>query len=218
MVKTITTALPKRLNERNYMELIVPYVDAMQNMLFRIEALNKDFSRKYQNDPIHHIQSRIKTKKSIEGKLTRLQLEPTVENARDQLTDIAGIRVICHFIRDIDWIVDIIKKQKDLIILKERDYIRNPKSNGYRSYHIVFGVPVYHTDGMDYYPVEIQLRTMSMDFWASMEHRICYKKEPRQPVAQEMLVEEFLGYARQLEEIEAKMERYCDEPREMTER
>ena len=218
MVKTITTALPKRLNERNYMELIVPYVDAMQNMLFRIEALNKDFSRKYQNDPIHHIQSRIKTKKSIEGKLTRLQLEPTVENARDQLTDIAGIRVICHFIRDIDWIVDIIKKQKDLIILKERDYIRNPKSNGYRSYHIVFGVPVYHTDGMDYYPVEIQLRTMSMDFWARMEHRICYKKEPRQPVAQEMLVEEFLGYARQLEEIEAKMERYCDEPREMTER
>ena len=218
MVKTITTALPKRLNERNYMELIVPYVDAMQNMLFRIEALNKDFSRKYQNDPIHHIQSRIKTKKSIEGKLTRLQLEPTVENARDQLTDIAGIRVICHFIRDIDWIVDIIKKQKDFIILKERDYIRNPKSNGYRSYHIVFGVPVYHTDGMDYYPVEIQLRTMSMDFWASMEHRICYKKEPRQPVAQEMLVEEFLGYARQLEEIEAKMERYCDEPREMTER
>ena len=218
MVKTITTALPKRLNERNYMELIVPYVDAMQNMLFRIEALNKDFSRKYQNDPIHHIQSRIKTKKSIEGKLTRLQLEPTVENARDQLTDIAGIRVICHFIRYIDWIVDIIKKQKDLIILKERDYIRNPKSNGYRSYHIVFGVPVYHTDGMDYYPVEIQLRTMSMDFWASMEHRICYKKEPRQPVAQEMLVEEFLGYARQLEEIEAKMERYCDEPREMTER
>ena len=218
MVKTITTALPKRLNERNYMELIVPYVDAMQNMLFRIEALNKDFSRKYQNDPIHHIQSRIKTKKSIEGKLTRLQLEPTVENARDQLTDIAGIRVICHFIRDIDWIVDIIKKQKDLIILKERDYIRNPKSNGYRSYHIVFGVPVYHTDGMDYYPVEIQLRTMSMDFWASMEHRICYKKEPRQPVAQEMLVEEFLGYGRQLEEIEAKMERYCDEPREMTER
>ena len=218
MVKTITTALPKRLNERNYMELIVPYVDAMQNMLFRIEALNKDFSRKYQNDPIHHIQSRIKTKKSIEGKLTRLQLEPTVENARNQLTDIAGIRVICHFIRDIDWIVAIIKKQKDLIILKERDYIRNPKSNGYRSYHIVFGVPVYHTDGMDYYPVEIQLRTMSMDFWASMEHRICYKKEPRQPVAQEMLVEEFLGYARQLEEIEAKMERYCDEPREMTER
>ena len=216
MVKTITTALPKRLNERNYMELIVPYVDAMQNMLFRIEALNKDFSRKYQNDPIHHIQSRIKTKKSIEGKLARLQLEPTVENARDQLTDIAGIRVICHFIRDIDWIVDIIKKQKDLIILKERDYIRSPKSNGYRSYHIVFGVPVYHTDGMDYYPVEIQLRTMSMDFWASMEHRICYKKEPRQPVAQEMLVEEFLGYAKQLEEIEAKMERYCDELREMT--
>ena len=210
MVNTLTTADPYRLNERTYMELIVPYVDALQNMLYRIEALNKDFSRKYQNDPIHHIQSRIKTAGSIEGKLRRQQLDPTIENARDTLTDIAGIRVICHFIKDIDWIVDIIKRQKDLIILKERDYIRNPKPNGYRSYHIVFGVPVYHTDGMDYYPVELQLRTMSMDFWASMEHRICYKKEPRQPMAQEMLVEEFLGYARQLEEIEAQMERYCE--------
>lgn len=210
MVNTLTTAAPCRLNERTYMELIVPYVDALQNMLYRIEALNKDFSRKYQNDPIHHIQSRIKTAGSIEGKLRRQQIDPTIENARDTLTDIAGIRVICHFIKDIDWIVDIIKRQKDLIILKERDYIRNPKPNGYRSYHIVFGVPVYHTDGMDYYPVELQLRTMSMDFWASMEHRICYKKEPRQPMAQEMLVEEFLGYARQLEEIEAQMERYCE--------
>lgn len=210
MVNTLTTAAPCRLNERTYMELIVPYVDALQNMLYRIEALNKDFSRKYQNDPIHHIQSRIKTAGSIDGKLRRQQLEATIENARDNLTDIAGIRVICHFIKDIDWIVNIIKRQKDLIILKERDYIRNPKPNGYRSYHIVFGVPVYHTDGMDYYPVELQLRTMSMDFWASMEHRICYKKEPRQPMAQEMLVEEFLGYAKQLEEIEAQMERYCE--------
>lgn len=211
MVKTLTIAVPNRLNERNYMELIVPYVDAMQNMMYRLEALNKDFSRKYQNDPIHHIQSRIKNRESIEGKLRRIQMEPTVENARDHLTDIAGIRVICYFIKDIDWIVDIIKRQRDLIILKERDYIRYPKSNGYRSYHIVFGVPVYHTDGMDYYPVELQLRTMSMDFWASMEHRICYKKEPRQPIAQEMLVEEFSNYAKQLAEIESQMEKYCEE-------
>ena len=200
MVKTLTIAVPNRLNERNYMELIVPYVDAMQNMMYRIEALNKDFSRKYQNDPIHHIQSRIKTRTSIEGKLKRLQLEPTMENARDTLTDIAGIRVICHFIKDIDWIVDIIKRQKDLIILKERDYIRNPKSNGYRSYHIVFGVPVYHTDGMDYYPVELQLRTMSMDFWASMEHRILYKKQ--EGAGRKRLAEELRDYANTLVEIE----------------
>ena len=149
MVKTLTIAVPNRLNERNYMELIVPYVDAMQSMMYRIEALNKDFSRKYQNDPIHHIQSRIKTRESIEGKLKRLQLEATMENARDLLTDIAGIRVICYFIKDIDWIVDIIKRQKDLIILKERDYIRNPKSNGYRSYHIVWRPGLSHRrDGL----------------------------------------------------------------------
>ncbi len=123
MVKTLTIAAPNRLNERNYMELIVPYVDAMQNMLYRIEALNKDFSRKYQNDPIHHIQSRIKTRESLEGKLRRLQMEPTVENARDLLTDIAGIRVICYFIKDIDWIVDIIKRQRDLIILDRKSVV-----------------------------------------------------------------------------------------------
>ncbi len=210
MVETLTTQINRILNEHNYMELIVPYVDAMQSMLYRMEALDKDFVRTYQTDPIHHIQSRIKTRKSIVGKLKRLQLDPTLDNARDHLTDIAGIRVICHFVRDIDRIVDIIKRQKDLIILKERDYIRTPKSNGYRSYHIVFAVPVYHTDGMEYYPVELQFRTLSMDFWASMEHRICYKSETKQPVAQEMLVEEFLGYARQLEEMEARMERYCD--------
>jgi len=210
IVKTLQGTAPDYFNERTYMELIVPYMDAMQNMMFRIEALNKDFARKYRNDPIHHIQSRIKTRESIENKLLKLSLDPTVENAKDSLTDIAGIRVICHFIKDIDWILDIIKKQKDLTIIKERDYIRNPKPNGYRSYHIVFGVPVYHTDGMEYYPVEMQFRTMSMDFWASMEHRICYKKMPRQPVAQEMLVEEFREYARQLEELERKMERYCE--------
>ena len=210
MVETLTTQTYRYLNERSYMELIVPYVDALQSMLYRMEALNKDLIRKYQNDPIHHIQSRIKTQKSIAGKLQRMQMEPTLDNAQNHLTDIAGIRVICHFIRDIDRIVDIIKRQKDLIILKERDYIRNPKANGYRSYHIVFAVPVYHTDGMEYYPVELQFRTLSMDFWASMEHRICYKSETLQPVVQEMVMEEFLGYARQLEEMEAKMERYCE--------
>ncbi len=208
MVGVLMTEEKHRLDESSYRELIVPYMDAMQNMLYRLDALNNDFARKYQNDPIHHIQSRIKTKESLEGKLLRRHYEPTVEDAKDHLMDIAGIRVICHFIQDIDWIVELVKRQSDLIVLKESDYIRHPKPNGYRSYHIVFGVPVYHTDGMEYYPVEIQLRTMAMDYWASMEHRICYKKESSQPMAQEMLVEEFLEYARQLEQIEARMEKY----------
>ena len=104
--------------------------------------------------------------------------------------------------------MDIIKRQKDLIILKERDYIRNPKSNGYRSYHIVFGVPVYHTDGMDYYPVELQLRTMSMDFWASMEHRILYKKSAR--IGRDRLAAELKQYADMLVEIESRFELHSE--------
>ena len=91
--------------------------------------------------------------------------------------DIAGARVICYFVNDIYNLVEILKSQTDLIVMKERDYIAGPKPNGYRSYHIILGIPVYCLDGMEYFPVEIQFRTMSMDFWASMEHRINYKKE-----------------------------------------
>ncbi len=208
---TLVMESTHQLDDRNYLEMIVPYVDALQNMMSRIETLSKDFARKDHEDPIHHIQNRIKTRDSIEEKLVRRNYEPTVENAKDHLMDIAGIRIIFHFSHDIERFVNVIKRQEDLIILKECDYITNPKPNGYRSYHIVFGVPVYHTDGMDYYPVEIQLRTMSMDFWASMEHRICYKRTQKNPAEQQMLLEEFQDFAQELEEIEKKMEKYCQD-------
>ena len=129
--------------------------------------------------------------------------EASVDSARNYLTDVAGIRVICYFIRDIYAIVSLLKTQSDIVIIKESDYIANPKANGYRSFHIVFGVPVYHTDGMEYYPVEIQLRTMTMDLWASMEHRICYKGEEK-----EQAVVEFKKYAIALRQMEDEMEEF----------
>ncbi|BFL47094.1 (p)ppGpp synthetase [Lactonifactor longoviformis] len=186
-----------------YNDLVQPYMDASQILMSRLEALNHNLEEKYQNCPIHYIQHRIKKKESIEGKLKRLKLKSKPEDAKENLQDIAGIRVICYFEEDIYHLVVTIKKQGDLVLIKERDYVREPKPNGYRSYHLVLGVPVYYEDGMAYFPVEIQLRTMSMDFWASMEHRICYKRTCED---KEKMAGEFLSYARMLQEIEKKFE------------
>ena len=193
------------MTEEEYVVFIQPYEDALKNIRVRVEVLNDDYRRKYQNYPIHHVQDRIKKKESIEQKLARRGCECDVESARDCLTDISGIRVICYFVRDIYAVVSLLKKQTDIVVIKECDYISHPKPNGYRSYHIVFGVPVYHTDGMEYYPVEIQLRTMSMDLWASMEHRICYKGS-RNTEAKE--AREFREYAEYLKNMEEEMEGY----------
>ena len=165
------------MTNEQYYELIRPYEDVNRIMLIKLEILNHSIYTRDMGTPIHHIQNRIKSKKSIEGKLERLNLTDSVMNAKDNLMDIAGIRVICHFPEEIYDLIECLKKHSDLIVIKEKDYIKNPKPSGYRSYHIVFGVPIHCLDAMEYYPVEIQFRTMSMDFWASMEHKICYKKD-----------------------------------------
>lgn len=172
-----TELIPLNIPDGDYDMLVIPYEDATANLLVRLNTLNQDYRLKYKNYPIHHIQNRIKHKKSIEKKLIKRNLSVSAEEARENLTDIAGVRIICYFEEDIYSVVSMIKKQSDILVLIEKDYIKNPKENGYMSYHLIIGMPVYHTDGMEYYPVEIQLRTMAMDLWASMEHRICYKEE-----------------------------------------
>ncbi len=167
----------RRMTNEQYYELIRPYEDVSRIMLTKLEILNHSIYNKDTGKPIHHIQNRVKGKKSIEEKLERLDLTDSVMNAKDHLMDIAGIRVICYFPEEIYDLVQCLKRQNDLIVIKEKDYIKNPKKSGYRSFHIVFGVPIHCLDAMEYYPVEIQFRTLSMDFWASMEHRICYKRE-----------------------------------------
>ena len=158
------------------------------------------------------MQYRIKSKQSIEEKLIRKGEEPTLENAKDLLQDIAGIRIVCYFVGDIKNLIDMLKKQSDLIFIRERDYITNPKPNGYRSHHIILGVNVFCLDASEYYPVEIQLRTISMDFWAAMEHRISYKKEYDN---REQRVAELLSYADTLVDMEKEFEKYNDHPVEM---
>lgn len=195
------------MTEQEYIKFVQPYRDAQENLMTRLETLNRDFRRKYQNYPIHNIQGRIKKRESINDKLKKHQHTLSAVSAKINLMDIAGIRIICYFVEDIYNVVDMIKKQTDMVVIKECDYIRNPKPNGYRSYHIVLGVPVYHIDVMEYFPVELQFRTMSMDFWASMEHRICYKKNPED---KELLVEELYKYSELLKEIEMNFEKYYE--------
>lgn len=164
------------MTDTEYYDLIRPYDDAMKLLLTRLEILNHNIYKASAENPIHTMQYRIKSKQSIEEKLIRKGEEPTLENAKDLLQDIAGIRIVCYFVGDIKNLIDMLKKQSDLIFIRERDYITNPKPNGYRSHHIILGVNVFCLDASEYYPVEIQLRTISMDFWAAMEHRISYKK------------------------------------------
>lgn len=193
------------MNDEQYYAFVRPYEDAMQMMLTRLDVLNHNLYGTSDSQPIHYIQDRIKQKKSLEEKLICRGHEPTVDNAKDYLQDIAGVRVICYFVDDIYNLVKSLKRQTDLIVVREQDYIKNPKPNGYRSYHLIVGVPVYCMDGMEYFPVEVQLRTLSMDFWASMEHRISYKKERED---KEALTEELRGYANVLVEIEKSFGRH----------
>ena len=193
------------MTNEQYYELIRPYQNANQIMLTKLEVLNENLYHKSDNGPIHNVQDRIKDKKSIEGKLERIGKSDSVQNAKDYLKDIAGIRVICYFLDDIYNLVDPLKRHTDLILITEKNYIENPKPNGYRSYHMILAVPVYYLDTMEYFPVEVQLRTMAMDFWASMEHRICYKKTPEHRAK---LASAFCQYAKLLGDIESQFEAY----------
>ena len=195
------------MTNEQYYDCIQPYQNACQIMRAKLEVLNGSLYQKSSVSPVHNIQERIKSKKSIEKKLEKLGHSDSVQNAKDYLRDIAGIRVICYFIDDIYNLVNALKRQSELIFIREKDYIQNPKPNGYRSFHVIIAVPVYYLDTMEYFPVEIQLRTMTMDLWASMEHRINYKKERQD---REKLVKELKEHARKLEKIEKSFEKYSE--------
>ena len=195
------------MTNEQYHTLIHPYTDAMNLILTRLEILNHCAADNEDVRPIHGITHRIKEKISMENKLKKKHSNGSVQDARTLLKDIAGICVICFFERDIYQLAESLKKQTDLILVCEKDYIRHPKPNGYRSYHLVLGVPIYSLDGMEYYPVEIQFRTISMDFWAAMEHRICYKSQPFDELEMKSA---FRQYAEILDGIEKSFEVYSE--------
>ena len=151
------------------------YQAAIREVQTKLEILDNEFQSKHRRNPIHHMQCRMKSIPSIIEKLQRKGLPVCMEAAVQNLTDIAGIRVICSYIDDIYMIADLLTRQDDVRVVKRRDYIQHPKENGYRSLHLVVEVPIYMTRGKVFVKVEIQIRTVAMDFWATLEHRIRYK-------------------------------------------
>ena len=142
----------------------------------RLKVLNGEFSQEYNRNPFESIKSRLKSPASIYEKLERKGFPETVESIRENLTDVAGVRVICSFPDDIYRLASLLIKQDDIIQFQKKDYIENPKANGYRSLHLIVEVPIFLSNEKKHMKVEVQFRTIAMDFWASLEHKLKYKK------------------------------------------
>lgn len=158
-----------------FLDLAHLYESAIEVVKTYLGILDSEFSIKYQRNPIHDIKSRMKSAESIVRKLQKKGIPLTPENARKNLLDIAGIRVTCYYISDIYVLAEMLSHRDDFVVIKQKDYIKEPKPSGYRSYHMIINVPVYLAAQKKYAPVEIQIRTIAMDFWASLEHQLRYK-------------------------------------------
>lgn len=194
---------PEGINQLNrWKTSMFLYDSALKQISTKIDIINNEFIQIYGYTPIEHIKSRLKTPESIVKKLKRHGLEVTIENMVDRLSDIAGIRITCSFTRDIYQIADMIAKQKDITVLYVKDYIKQPKTNGYKSYHMIVTLPIYLSTGPVDTRVEIQIRTVAMDFWASLEHKIYYKFEGDAP---DSLQAELKACADMVDMLDAKM-------------
>ena len=151
------------------------YSAAMKEVQTKLEILDDEFQMKHRRNPIHHIESRLKSIQSMMEKLSRKQYAISMQSAVENLTDIAGIRVICSYVQDVYTVARLLTTQDDVKLVELRDYIRQPKANGYRSLHLIVEVPVFLQEGRMMIPVEVQIRTIAMDFWASLEHSMRYK-------------------------------------------
>ena len=158
-------------------EMTMLYSCAMREICTKLENLSQEFELKESRNPIQHITHRLKKPESIRNKMLQKGLPLEYEIMRDEITDIGGIRVVCSYINDIYAIANMLKQQDDILTVREKDYISKPKKNGYRSYHLIVAIPVFLSSEKQIIPVEIQMRTIAMDFWASLEHQLRYKTE-----------------------------------------
>ncbi|MBQ6809210.1 MAG: GTP pyrophosphokinase family protein [Clostridia bacterium] len=166
---------------KDYFTIQNVYSAAIKEMSTKLEILDSEFHFRYKRNPIHNIQTRLKSPQSIFNKLLKKGLDSDIKTITESITDIAGIRVICQYIDDIYTIADLLTNQDDVTVVKVSDYIKRPKENGYRSLHLVVNVPVFLSDGKENVNVEIQIRTIAMDYWASLEHELKYKNPEEVP-------------------------------------
>ncbi|WP_458863570.1 GTP pyrophosphokinase [Acidaminobacterium chupaoyuni] len=162
---------------RPYMQLMMQYDCAMLEVRTKLEVLNSELSLESEHNPFESIKCRLKKPQSILEKLQRRNLPISVDSIEKNLTDVAGIRVICSFPEDIYRMAECLCAQDDIIVCEVKDYIKNPKPNGYRSLHLILDVPIFLTNEKKHMKVEVQFRTIAMDFWASLEHKVRYKKD-----------------------------------------
>lgn len=162
-------------------EMKMLYSSVIKEISTKLEILDHEFKIKRKRNPIEYMKSRVKSPNSIINKLMRKGLPLSIESAKHNLSDIAGIRVICSFISDIYDIADMLKRQEDITLIEEKDYIKSPKGNGYRSLHMVLEIPIFFSDHVKPARVEVQIRTIAMDFWASLEHKLHYKTGEKVP-------------------------------------
>ncbi len=161
----------------NYKTLMAYYRCAMMEIETKFNVLNEEFSLALDRNPINSIKTRLKSFESIKEKLQRKGLPLKVESIEENLNDVAGVRVVCSFPEDVYTLAEALLKQDDIVLIEKKDYIANPKENGYRSLHLIVSVPIFLAKEKRYMRVEIQLRTIAMDVWASLEHQLRYKKE-----------------------------------------
>ena len=192
-----------------YRELMSYYRCAMMEVSTKFNVLDEDLSLQYDRNPIEAIKTRLKSPESIMDKLSRRGLPFSAESIEQNLNDIAGVRVICAYISDIYMLRDALLRQDDIVLLQEKDYIKNPKPNGYRSLHLIVETPIFLHDQKKQMRVEVQFRTMAMDWWASVEHKLRYKK-PAAP-------EEVNSELKECAEISADLDKRLEKLRQRTE-
>ncbi len=192
----------------------MPYKFAIDELTTKIAILREEFEETYDHSPIEHVRSRLKSPDSLHAKAIRRGCEGSLESIASGVQDIAGVRVVCPFVSDVYWIKDMLTGQTDLTTLEVEDYIAHPKPNGYRSLHLTIEIPVFLSDRTERVPVELQLRTIAMDFWASVEHAIYYKYDATVPSS---LIEELADAARTAAALDERMTRLRYEVRDATE-
>ena len=183
------------------------YSAAMKEVQTKLEILDDEFQMKHRRNPIHHIESRLKSIRSMMEKLSRKNHPVSMQSAVENLTDIAGIRVICSYVQDVYTVARLLTTQDDIRLIRTRDYIKTPKANGYRSLHLLVEVPVFLQEGRMMIPVEVQIRTIAMDFWASLEHSLRYKAAGHVP---DDICEELHGVGEDIASLDEKMQSIHD--------
>ncbi|WP_051142695.1 GTP pyrophosphokinase [Gryllotalpicola ginsengisoli] len=194
----------------DFARFMMPYKFAIDEVMTKISILREEFAALRDENPIEHISSRVKTPESLMQKVARKGCEPSYQAIREQITDIAGIRVVCSFVSDVYRVFEALTAQSDVRVLQVKDYIANPKPNGYKSLHAIIEVPVFLSDGPHPVIVEVQLRTVAMDFWASLEHKIYYKYDKTVPAE---LLRGLREAAQVASDLDEKMQRLHDEVR-----